>query len=186
MILAVLLASLTSAVEAAPAPAAYSGRESRLHVAIPRLEETIAVDGALDDPAWQRAALLTDFSQYSPVDGRAAEQRTEVLVFYSPSAIHFGVRAYAPPGSVRASLAQRDRIDAEDSITILLSTFNDGRQAAAFMVNPLGVQGDGTLVEGVGRSQGEGFSGLATGREPPDLAPAFRVRVEGPAHRRRL
>jgi hypothetical protein len=177
--LALLLAAHISGAEAPPAPPSFSGRDGRLRVSIPRLEESVAVDGSLDDPAWSRAAVLDGFSQYSPVDGRPAEQRTEVLVFYSPSAMHFGIRAFAPSGSVRASLAQRDKIDAEDSVTFLLSTFNDGRQAAAFMVNPLGVQADGTLVEGLTRQTGGGFSGLATEREPPDLAPDFVFQSKG-------
>src|SRR5262245_20366125 len=179
MILAVLLAAFATAAEPGAAPPSFSGREGQIRVPIPRLEETVAIDGSLDDPAWSRATLLSGFSQYSPVDGRPAEQRTEILVFYSPSAIHFGVRAFAPPGSVRASLAQRDKIAAEDSVTFLISTFNDGRQAAAFMVNPLGVQADGTLVEGLTRQTGGGFSGLATEREAPDLAPDFVFQSKG-------
>ena len=152
----------------------YPGRENQLKVAVPRLEESIEIDGRLDEPAWGRAAHLTEFSQYSPTDGRPAEQKTEVLVFYSPTAIHFGVRADAPTGSVRASLAQRDKLNAEDSITFFLSTFNDGRQAIALTVNPLGVQADGTLIEGLSSgASGGGFSGLATGRETPNLAPDF-------------
>ncbi|HET7293368.1 MAG TPA: DUF5916 domain-containing protein [Vicinamibacteria bacterium] len=177
--IALLLAAYADTAEAAAVRPTYNGRDGHVRVAIPRLEESVAVDGSLDDPAWARAALLTGFSQYAPVDGRPAEQRTEVLVFYSPSAIHFGIRAYAPPGSVRASLAQRDRIEAEDSVTLLISTFNDGRQAAAFMVNPLGVQADGTLVEGLTRQTGNGFAGLSTEREPPDLAPDFVFESKG-------
>jgi hypothetical protein len=50
-------------------------------------------------------------------------------------------------GTVNATLADRDRITADDYVTVLLSTFDDARQAVAFAVNPLGVQMDGTLVE---------------------------------------
>lgn len=174
--------ALLSALALADAPAllTYSGRENQLKVAVPRLDESISVDGRLDEPAWSQAALLTDFSQYSPNDGRPAEQKTEVLVFYSATAIHFGVRAAAPPGSVRASLAQRDKLTAEDSITFLLSTFNDGRQAVSLTVNPLGVQADGTLIEGLSAvATRGGFSGMATGREAPDLAPDFVFQSKG-------
>ncbi len=158
----------------------YQGRDHQLKVEVPRLEETVEVDGQLTDPAWSRAARLTDFSQYAPTDGRPAEQDTEVLVFYSASAVHFGVRAEASPGSVRASLAQRDKLSAEDSITFLLSTFNDGRQAIALTVNPLGVQADGTLIEGLSAAaSGGGFSGISTGREAPDLAPDFVFQSKG-------
>ncbi|MBX7187889.1 MAG: carbohydrate binding family 9 domain-containing protein [Vicinamibacteria bacterium] len=174
--------ALLSALALADAPAllTYSGRENQLKVPIPRLEETIEVDGRLDDPAWSRAARLTDFSQYSPNDGRPAEQKTEILIFYSASAVHFGVRAEAPLGTVRASLAQRDKLTAEDSITFLLSTFNDGRQAVSLTVNPLGVQQDGTLIEGLSAAATRGgFSGMATGREAPDLAPDFVFQSKG-------
>ncbi len=177
---ALLLLAALVATDPVPLPRAYSGRKSQLKVEIPRLDEAIVIDGALDEPPWAQAAVLTDFSQYSPVDGRPAEQRTEIRVFYSASAIHFGVRAFAPPGSVRASLAQRDKLGAEDQVTLLLSTFNDGRQAVALTVNPLGVQADGTLIEGLSQSGHiGGFSSLSTGREDPDLAPDFVFHSKG-------
>ena len=80
-----------------------------------------------------------------------AKRRTtppEVLVWYSPTAIHFGIRAAARRPS-RARDARRSRSHpSDDHILIFLSTFNDGRQALVFGVNPLGVQMDGALVEG--------------------------------------
>jgi hypothetical protein len=165
-----LLLSLVAPV--AEPPPAYSGRESQVRVSVPRIEEPVEVDGILDEAAWEKAARLVGFSQYAPVDGRPAENATEVLVWYSPSAIHFGIRAHAQTGTVRASLANRDRLDAEDVVEIFLDTFHDGRQATVFAVNPLGVQADGALVEGT-RTQGGGFAGLSTGREVPDLSPDF-------------
>jgi hypothetical protein len=172
MILPALL-SLTQAVSAPDASVpVYSGRDGRLQVAIPRLDEEIRVDGVLDDGPWRNAARLTGFSTYAPVDGTPSDEATEVLVFYSGTAIHFSVRAHAAPGTVRATLANRDRLDTEDQVRIFLSTFNDGRQALYFAVNPLGVQADGVLVEGTAASSG-GFEGLRTGREDPDLSPDF-------------
>ncbi len=164
-----LLVSLSSQLTPAPAGAAYSGRQNQLRVAIPRIEATATIDGELDEPAWAGAARLTDFSVYSPVDGAPAEEATEVLVWYSPAAIYFGIRAQAAPDSVRATLSSRDRIQSDDSIQIFLSTYNDGRQAFVFGVNPLGVQSDGTLVEGP-RTTGALFGTLQTGRGETDLS----------------
>jgi hypothetical protein len=169
---------LASTLAAAGEPTVYSGLDSQLQVAPPRIDEPQEVDGALNEPAWQRAALLTGFSLYSPVDGRPAEERTEVRVFYSAAAIHFGITAWAPPGTVRASLANRDQLAAEDSVTLFLSTYNDGRQAFVFSVNPLGVQSDGTLVEGTAAKSRE-FGGLSGEREPPDLNPDFVFQSKG-------
>jgi len=156
----------------------HRGLDRQLDVAIPRLDEEVTVDGVLDEPVWGQAARLTGFSQYAPTDGRPAQHETEVRVWYSPTAIHFGVLARAEPGAVRASLANRDRIDADDGVDIFLSTFNDGRQAVVFSVNPFGVQADGALVEGAGR-QREAFGGLTGGRDATDLSPDFVFASKG-------
>jgi hypothetical protein len=142
----------------------YPGVAGRIQVPIPRLEAEVKVDGVLDEPVWLQAPRLTGFSQFSPVDGRPAEQATEVLVWYSPTAIHFGVRAEARPGTVRATLANRDRLAEEDRIEFYLGTYHDGHQALVFGVNPLGVQQDGALAE-----QGR----VSSGREGTDLSPDF-------------
>src|SRR3954468_9199278 len=171
MTIALLVFALSSA--------AFSGRDNHIHVEPPRIESTVTIDGVLDDAAWSQAARLTGFSQYAPVDRRQAENLTEVLVFYSPTAIYFGIRAHAAPGSVHATLANRDRIDADDAIHIFLNPFNDGRQAFVFGVNPLGIQSDGTLVEGSGNRGGALFGGLESGREVTDLTPDYVFQSKG-------
>jgi hypothetical protein len=121
----------------------------RPSVAIPRLQAEITVDGRLDEPGWQQAARLDGFYQYQPVDGRAAEERTAVLVWYAPHAIYFGIVAHdREPGAIRATVADRDNLDADDRVTIYLDTFNDRRRAFFFTVNPLGAQEDGVRSEG--------------------------------------
>jgi len=147
----------------ADTPAVYRGRAGELAVRIPRLEADVAIDGRLDEPVWGRAAVLADFSQYQPVDGLPAEDSAEVLVWYSPHAIYFGIRARERHGAVHATLADRDRIDGDDSVQLLLDTFHDGRRALVFGVNPLGVQADGTRSEAAGDG----------GDEDVDLSPDF-------------
>jgi hypothetical protein len=153
-------------------PAIYDGRQNQLDVQIPRLELPLSVDGVLDEAAWREAAILTGFSQFSPSDGRPADDSTQVLVWYSPTAIHFGIRAFEAHGAVRATLADRDRIAADDNIQILLGTFNDGRQAFVFGVNPLGIQSDGTLNEGL-QSRASSFISQAAARDQADLSADF-------------
>lgn len=163
---------------AAPdAGAVFNGREGALNVKIPRLDESIAIDGDLAKPVWQRAALLTGFSEFSPADGRASEDSTEVFVWYSATAIYFGIRAYEPHGAVHATLANRDNIDADDNVQVLLNTFHDGRRALVFAANPLGVQEDGTMVEGNGANPNGSLS--LTSRPPTDLSPDFVYESKG-------
>ncbi len=123
----------------------YDGRSNRTHVQTPRVDTIATIDGVLDEPVWKRAARLTGFSQYQPVDGRPAEEQTEVLVWYSADAIYFGIRAREIHGNVvRATHANRDNIESEDQVQILLDTQNDHQLAFLFGVNPYGVQQDGT------------------------------------------
>ena len=128
--------------------AVYRGRDRSVRVRAPRLEQaTIALDGDLAEPAWRSAAVLTGFTSYNPVDGRPAVDSTEVLVWYAPDAMYVGVRAWAPAGTVRATLAERDRIGNDDWVALHLDTFDDRRRAFVFAVNALGVQADGMRSE---------------------------------------
>ncbi|MEZ4701348.1 MAG: DUF5916 domain-containing protein [Rhodothermales bacterium] len=117
---------------------------------IPRVDDAdIEIDGVLDEPVWQDAALFTGFYDYLPIDGRPATDTTHVLVWYSPTAIHFGIRAYETHNEVRATLADRDKLEGEDYVQILLDTYNDSRQAVVIGVNALGQQADGILRDAV-------------------------------------
>src|SRR5918998_2923656 len=170
MLLSALLLAL---VDSIPLPPIYHGRSGELEVRAPRHDVETELDGKLDEAVWKEAAVLTGFSQFSPNDGVPAADSTEVLVWYSPTAIHFGVRAYESHGEVHATLADRDRIAADDHIQILLGTFGDGRQATVFAVNPFGVQSDGALVETGAVRSGNGFSGAVVRREIADLSPDY-------------
>jgi hypothetical protein len=158
---------------AVPGGPVFDGRQGQLVVATPRIDKDITVDGLLSEPEWDNAAVLTGFSQFFPADGVAAQDSTKILVWYSSTALHVGIRAYAPQGTVRATLANRDRITQDDNIQLFLGTYSDSRQALVFGVNPFGIQSDGVLNE-TGAASGGGFSGgSAKARENADLAPDY-------------
>ena len=148
-----LLAALAALHVAAQGPrdtTIFSGRNRQVDVRVPQLNADVEIDGRLDEPIWRKAALLTGFSLYQPVDQRPSPDSTEVLVWYSPTAMYFGIRAFEPHGPVRATLADRDRVSSDDNVEIHLDTFKDKRRAFVFIVNALGVQADGTKSEGGG------------------------------------
>jgi len=151
----------------------YSGRAGQTSVLAMRLDDSVTVDGRLDEPAWGKAARLTGFSQYLPADQRPAADSTVVLVWYSATAIHFGIRAYESHGEVRATLADRDRINGEDHVQIHLDTYHDGRRTFVFAVNALGVQGDGI------RTENQGSTAPMTGFGNVDLSPDFLYDSKG-------
>src|SRR5213594_2694655 len=174
--LSVLLLLVQSA--GAPQPV-YDGRLHQTGVHVPRIDAGVTVDGVLDEEVWHQAALLKGFTQYRPVDSRPVADSTEVLAFYAPDAIYFGIRAYEGHGAVvRATLADRDNIGTDDNIQILLDTFNDRRRALLFAVNPLGAQQDGVRSEGIagaagGQNAGFRFDGVV------DLNPDYVYESKG-------
>jgi hypothetical protein len=176
MWLPLLAALFASAADSAPV---YDGGLRALTVAIPRFPDAIVIDGVMDEAVWSRAARLTGFSHFQPIDQVAAEDSTEIRVWYGPTAIYFGVRAREPHGEVHATLADRDRIFADDYVQFLLGTFNDGRQAFLFAVNPLGVQADGVLVERGVTAQGGYTGGTGSAREAADLSPDYVFESKG-------
>ena len=144
---------------------------------IPRVEgEPILIDGSLDEPVWEQAQVFTNFYQYLPVDGRQAEDSTQVLVWYSPTAIHFGIKAYEPHGEVRATLADRDKIQGDDYVYLVLDTYNDQRQAVLIGVNPLGQQADGILRDA---ERSGSFTSSTSGAYVVDLSPDFVYAAKG-------
>ncbi len=144
MLLAILGVFQLAAAQPGPV---YNGRAGNVTASVPRIDTSVVVDGELNEPVWARAAMLTGFSEYAPADQRPSPDSTEVLVWYSATAMYFGIRAYEPHGPVRATLADRDNIASDDNVEIHLDTYDTRNRAFVFIVNPLGIQADGTKNE---------------------------------------
>ena len=176
-VLAAAALQLLAQTAAPPAATIYHGRTGGTHARAPRIEAEVEIDGVLDEAVWLQAAVLTGFSQYEPVDGLPAADSTDVLVWYSPYALHIGVRAHETHAPVNATLADRDKIFADDYVQVLLDPFNDRRRALLFAFNPLGVQADGYQTEEQ-RSSGGFFSADASSARI-DLSPDFVFQSKG-------
>jgi hypothetical protein len=181
-----LLPTLLAALALADSGAVYDGRANHTHVDIPRIDTVAVVDGVINEAVWSRAARLIDFSQYQPVDGQPAEEPTEVLVWYSPDAIWFGIKAREIHGDVvRATKANRDDIASEDHVQILLDTENGRQLSILFGVNALGVQQDGTRSAQFGggaggqSATGGGFRNINPLDGSVDLNPDFAFESKG-------
>ncbi|NTV82144.1 MAG: hypothetical protein HGA24_12065, partial [Candidatus Aminicenantes bacterium] len=85
--------------------AAQAGREA----AALKIDDPIKVDGALDEAAWGRAPVLTDFVQFQPERGAPASVRTTVRVLYDGAAVYFGFENFDPDmGQIAARITKRD------------------------------------------------------------------------------
>jgi hypothetical protein len=125
--------------------------EKAAPVRIPRVERPPVIDGKLDDDIWRQSAVFKDFYQISPGDNIAPSLSTDVYMAYDARTLYIAFRAEDEPGKVRATVAKRDDVlTNEDSVRVLLDTFNDRRKAYVLVFNPLGVQQDGIRTEGQG------------------------------------
>ena len=134
-------------------PVVYDGSAGQLDVPGPMVAAAqIDIDGEIDEAAWADAPVLAGFTQFDPVEGVPATQRTEARVLLTDDAIYFAVTAWDDEeGGIRATLGDRDSFGrSDDNVRFILDTFNDHRRGYVIMVNPLGVQQDGLWVVGGG------------------------------------
>lgn len=129
-------------------PPTSAGAETP-RLAIPRVERAPALDDFLNDRPREAEAVVEAFTQREPGDGVAASQET--FAYLSYDAEHFYVVFVCrdrEPDKVRARLAPREGIAADDQVGVLLDTFHDRRRAYMLSANPLGIQTDALLTEG--------------------------------------
>ncbi len=157
----------------------YDGSAGQLDVPHPWVADaSIDIDGEIDEAAWESAPLLTGFTQFDPVEGVPATQRTEARVLLTDDAIYFSVKAYDDvEGGVRATLGDRDSFGfSDDYVRFIVDTFNDRRRGYVIMVNPYGVQQDGLWVVGGGGGRERRFGA------PIDWNPDFVWDSDGKLH----
>lgn len=111
----------------------------------------IALDGRLDDAAWQNATPVTEFTQVDPNEGQPGSQRTEMRFLYDDGALYVGAKMYDTEGraGVRTSLVRRDASFNSDYMEVVIDGFHDHLGRAFFQVNPSGSKFD---MLGIGTS----------------------------------
>lgn len=131
-----------------------SAYEDRPRVQALRLaeDETITVDGKLEEPLWQRALPATNFIQQDPDLGMPATEKTEVRVAYSRNNLYLGVICFdSEPDKIMSNTMQRDAgLFAGDIFQWTFDPYLDGRSGYFFEMNPSGAMGDSLLGGGPG------------------------------------
>ena len=144
LIAALLLCTPVAHAQDAPAPSGTTGSTGIIAGGrIPQLQGEIAIDGKLDEAAWQGALVQEIDYDIQPGDNTPAPAKTVVRVGYTPDALYVAFHAMDPdPSAIRAHLRDRDALFNDDWVGVFLDTFNDNRRGYELVVNPLGVQGD--------------------------------------------
>jgi hypothetical protein len=139
----------------APVAPALEAEPSRVTVAesgatlfVPRVSRPPAIEEYLYGAGGERDAQVSGFRQREPRDGDAAGEETTVHVSYDDTHLYAVFVCRGDPERIRARMARRGDIAADDRVALYLDTYRDGQRAYVFAVNPLGVQRDAVLTEG--------------------------------------
>jgi hypothetical protein len=113
-----------------------------------RTEESIQVDGRLDEGSWSIAPIISEFTQLEPEEGVPVSQRTEVRILYDDDAVYVGATLF-DTGRISTLLARRDASMSEsDVFAILLDSRHDHQTAYRFATNPSGMKYDEIISSG--------------------------------------
>jgi hypothetical protein len=115
-----------------------------------RVDEGPEIDGQLDDPVWERAAVIDRLIQAEPQQGAPISERTEIRVLSDLDNLYFGIRSYdrQPERIIAQKMLRDDSLLSEDRIAIALDTFHDRRNGYLFEVNALGSMLDALIENG--------------------------------------
>jgi len=111
---------------------------------IPRISTPPVIDGILDDKCWEESVKLPLDFQIWPEDNTKPSEETYVYLCYDSDNIYIAFQARdSEPDKIRHTLAMRDNISGDDTVTIYFDTYYDQRNYYFFAFNPLGIQADG-------------------------------------------
>ena len=107
-------------------------------------DESITLDGRLDEDVWMRAVPATNFLQRDPDNGQPATEQTEVRFVYDADKRYMGVTLFdSEPDKLTYYQMGRDGfLPADDKLQWAIDTFNDGQSAYWWEMNPSGSMAD--------------------------------------------
>ena len=106
----------------------------------------ISVDGQIDE-AWSSADSVSGFSQLEPRSGELSNRQTVVKALQDNQNLYFCFIFYLDRGEKPvARIERRDKLDySDDTVSVLLDSYNDKRTALLFQVNALGTLADAKI-----------------------------------------
>jgi hypothetical protein len=106
------------------------------------VDEAPILDGVLNDDAWAFSAVVTDLHQVSPEEFAAPSETSQILVVYTKDALYIAARFRdREPDKIGALvLRQGDYSFGEDSLTVMIDPFNNGRSGYIFDLTANGVR----------------------------------------------
>ena len=127
--------------------------------------QRIKIDGELSEADWGKVEPIRRFVQIEPDEGKPISQPTEVRILYDSRHLYFGFTCFDNDISklVANELRRDSRLWENDSVYLLLDTYNDRRGGFFFRVNALGAMQD-TSITGSGDTWNNNWDAVWTCR----------------------
>ena len=163
-----IVASLSDAVSIAAESDA-----PRKSIAAIRTDQAPVLDGILDDPVWQQAAVIEDLHVVVSDEFADPADRSRIYVAYDDNALYLAARFWdREPDKVTAKVLRRGDVSfGEDGFTTTLDPYDNGRSGYLFDINPNGMRSEGLYLDanrqnwdwngiwdGAARRDGEGWT----------------------------
>ena len=157
---AFLAAVLTAASSAQAQTISTTGPVSR-HGRATVTQTPPTIDGRLDDAAWAKAEVLTDFVQREPSEGTPVSERTEVRIVTDGEALYVAAWLYdREAAAIVPSEKIRDvTLTNSDYFAFILDTYHDRQNGFLFGTTPSGVEHDAQIIR-----EGEGGGVFTSGQ----------------------
>lgn len=133
--------------------------QSLENINIPKVEGDITLDGKLDEAIWNKATKVSLDYETRPGENIQAPVATTAYVVQNGESLLVAFVAEDPePSKLHYSFRDRDGWG-DDQVGFKVDTFNDGRKAYNFFVNPVGVQSD-SIEDDVSLSEDTSWNGI--------------------------
>lgn len=121
---------------------------SQQQLSVQAVDALIIIDGILEE-AWEQSDSSSLFVQLEPSIGALSSRRTIIRSLMDKDALYFSFQCFMDsPEELAARIQGRDQLDdSDDMVSLLLDSYNDGRTALLFQVNPLGTQADAKISD---------------------------------------
>ena len=145
MVYRVLVAVLCVAAAAGRARSSEAQEPAAAGVLV--IEESIQLDGRLDEVFWPRAVPIR-LTQQAPAPGEATPFETTLRIAANPEYVYFAFECLDPdPRQLAVHTMQRDGdVEGDDFVSVVLDTYGDRRTGYFFRVNASGARVDGLVA----------------------------------------
>ncbi|MGH8130130.1 MAG: DUF5916 domain-containing protein [Steroidobacteraceae bacterium] len=143
-------ACVLAIVDATGAAASADDKDlPRKSIAAVRTDQSPVLDGRLDDPVWQHAAVVEDLHVVVPEEYAEPSERSRIYVAYDEDALYLAARFWdREPDKVVAKVLRKNDVSfGEDGFSITLDPYDQGRGGYIFDVNPNGMRSEAIYVD---------------------------------------